>query len=182
LIAPIYDRVIRAKDLTALVSLSRLEGSERVLDAGGGTGRIALGLLGSAGQVVVADPSLAMLSHARSRNGLIPAACQAEALPFAHDAFDRIIMVDAFHHVEEQSVTLAEFWRVLRPGGLMVIEEPNIRRLAVKLVAMAERLALMRSRFRDPTWLADRLFSYGARTSIHEDGHTVWVVAEKSAA
>ena len=70
-------------------------------------------------------------------------------------------------------------WRVLKAGGVLVIEEPNIRRLLVRVVAMAERLALMRSRFRDPTWIAGRLSSIGAQVSIHQEGYTVWVVAEK---
>jgi len=182
LVAPIYDRVIKAKDLTALASLARLEGHERVLDAGGGTGRIGFGLKGRAGQMVVADPSLAMLSFARGKNGLAPVACLAEALPFPPASFDRVIMVDAFHHVSSQTKTLLEFCRVLKAGGLLVIEEPDIRQVLVKIVALAERLLLMRSRFRNASWMAEHLSSHGVQTSIHRDGHTIWVVAQKGPA
>jgi len=179
LLAPIYDRVIKSKELTALALLVRLSGDGRLLDAGGGTGRIGFGLKDQAGQVVVADSSLPMLAQARDKGGLISVACLAESLPFPAGSFDRIIMVDAFHHLHNQSRSLLEMWRVLKAGGVLVIEEPDIRRLVVKMVAMAERLALMRSRFRDPTWIAGRLSSPGAQVSIHQEGYTVWVVAEK---
>ena len=59
-------------------------------------------------------------------------------------------MVDALHHVIHQGQTAREMYRVLKPGGRIVIEEPDIRKFGVKLIAVAEKLLLMRSHFLSP--------------------------------
>jgi demethylmenaquinone methyltransferase/2-methoxy-6-polyprenyl-1,4-benzoquinol methylase len=81
------------------------------------------------------------------RKGLPTSIALAEQLPFADGTFDRLIMVDTFHHLDDQERAAREAVRVLAPGGVAVIEEPDIRLGAVRAVAMVERLLLMRSRF-----------------------------------
>jgi len=44
-------------------------------------------------------------------------------------SFDRVLMVDALHHVVNQAETICELYRVLKPGGRLVIEEPDLRNL-----------------------------------------------------
>jgi len=46
-------------------------------------------------------------------------------LPFADGAFDRILMVDTIHHLEDPAQTLAEMHRVLARDGLLLVFEPN---------------------------------------------------------
>ncbi|MBU6234369.1 MAG: methyltransferase domain-containing protein [Alphaproteobacteria bacterium] len=46
-------------------------------------------------------------------------------LPFADAQFDRVIMIDTIHHLEDAPKTLAEVARVLKPNGLFLIFEPN---------------------------------------------------------
>jgi hypothetical protein len=71
---------------------------------------------------------------------------------------------------------------VLKPGGRLVIEEPDITRFAVKLVALAERLALMGSSFSAPDEICAMIAAHGASARIASDGgFAVWVVAEKAA-
>jgi ubiquinone/menaquinone biosynthesis C-methylase UbiE len=98
-------------------------------------------------------------------------------LPLPDNFFQRVIMVDAFHHVEDQTETAGEFLRVLEPGGLIVIEEPDINTLGVKLIALVEKLLLMRSRFYSPEQIAS-FFSTKKRT-VTTKGNTTWVVVEK---
>ena len=115
-------------------------------------------------------------------NSLQPTNAHAERLPFPADSFDRILMVDAFHHVCDQLQTAAELMRVLAPGGRLVVEEPDIGRFAVKLVALAEKLALMRSHFVRPAVIKEMFEARGGRVSIHrvpDDRLNVWLVAEK---
>ena len=67
-------------------------------------------------------------------------------------------MVDALHHVINHGQTAREMYRVLKPGGRIVIEEPDIRSFYVKLIAVAEKLLLMRSHFLSPQ--RDRRFVF----------------------
>lgn len=46
-------------------------------------------------------------------------------LPFADQEFDKVVMVDTIHHLEEHRQTLDEVARVLKPGGMFLIFEPN---------------------------------------------------------
>jgi ubiquinone/menaquinone biosynthesis C-methylase UbiE len=147
LLAPFYDHFFGRQDLTLLHSLLALPVAGRLLDAGGGTGRVSQTLQEQAGQIVITDESGAMLRQAAPKNGLMPLLSPAERLPFPNASFDRVLVVDAFHHFAHQQQTIAEFWRVLTPGGRLVIEEPNIETWPVKLIALGEKLALMRSHF-----------------------------------
>lgn len=179
LLAPFYDRVIKSPDSKRLAEMTDLPISGRLLDAGGGTGRIAERLVEHAGRVVVSDSSLKMLRQARFREGLDLVGGETERLPFPDRCFERVVIVDSFHHLADQTRSLAEFWRVLTPGGLLVIEEPDIRRIAVKLVALAEKVTLFRSHFISAERIATLLREYKAQVTVHREGHTAWVVGEK---
>jgi hypothetical protein len=71
-----------------------------------------------------------------------------------------------------------ELWRTLQPGGRLVIEEPDVRLFVVKLVAIAERLALMRSRFLSPPRIAGLSPYPNARVRVEIDRHNAWVIVE----
>jgi len=58
-----------------------------VLDAGGGTGRVAQFLVGRTDQVVVADQTFEMLREARRKQGVIAVNSLTEDLPFANHHF-----------------------------------------------------------------------------------------------
>lgn len=177
-LAPIYDRVIRPKDPEKLIQLLKLPVQGRLLDAGGGTGRVAQGLYHLADSIIVADESLAMLEVARLKDGLTLLCSQSERLPFPSHHFERVLMVDALHHVKNQAETAGELWRVLKPGGRLVIEEPDVRVLSIKFVALAEKLALMRSHFLDPGRIAN-LFPQDAHVQIETEGYNAWIILEK---
>ena len=176
-IAPIFSRV-EYGSLDMMLKQADLPTPGRVLDAGGGTGRVANAIREHAGEVVIADPSIGMLRQA-DRTRLRLACSNSEALPFPNDFFERVIMVDALHHVIHQGQTAREMYRVLKPGGRLVIEEPDIRKFGVKLVAVAEKLLLMRSHFLSPQKIID-LFSFdSAKASIYGTEGNAWIVIEK---
>jgi ubiquinone/menaquinone biosynthesis C-methylase UbiE len=178
-IAPWYDRFIHFENVDRIASLLDLPVHGWLLDAGGGTGRIAQALTALASSIVIVDLSFGMVVQAAGKDGLKTVCSQTERLPFSDGSFERIIMVDAFHHVCDQIKTAKELWRVLKPGGRMVIEEPDIRSRSVKLVAVLERIALMQSHFLTPSRI-EGLFTYGnSRTWIVAEDHTSWVIIEK---
>jgi ubiquinone/menaquinone biosynthesis C-methylase UbiE len=179
-LAPWYDRVITPKEPEKLIKLASLPVQGWLLDAGGGTGRVAEMLQHMASRVVVADLSEGMLAKAVGKAGLFAVNSHTEALPFSDEAFDAVVIVDALHHVCDQAVTAGELFRVLKPGGSLVIEEPDIRKPAVKLIALLEKLAFMRSRFLSLEVMA-RLFAHpSARIRTEREGYTAWVIVEKS--
>ena len=48
-----------------------------------------------------------------------------EKLEEADHFFDRVIVNDAFHHVPNTAKVLKEFYRVLKPGGIVAMSEPG---------------------------------------------------------
>jgi ubiquinone/menaquinone biosynthesis C-methylase UbiE len=178
-LAPYYDRLIPTGSRQKLLELLALSPQHRVLDAGGGTGRIARILREYTRQVVVADISPGMLREASSNDSLLPVNSLAEYLPFATEYFDRVVMIDALHHVTNQAKTAQELWRVLKPGGWIVIEEPDIRTFAVKLIALGEKILLMRSHFLTPERIAG-LFEYpSVEISMHAESYNTWIVVKR---
>jgi ubiquinone/menaquinone biosynthesis C-methylase UbiE len=176
-LAPFYDRAMPFSRLELMLKMVALPADGLLLDAGGGTGRVASALLPYVRAALVADFSRGMLVQA-SRKGLPAIQTPAERLPFVSGTFERIIMVDALHHVYSQAETIAELWRVLAPGGRLVIEEPDVRTLTVKLVAVGEKLALMRSHFLSPPKIA-ALFPPQAKIRIETESYNAWVIVEK---
>jgi len=98
ILAPVYDRIVRpflgSLDHELWRKLLELPVDGRLLDAGGGTGRVSA-------------------------------------------------LVDSLHHFPRQRQVIRELARVISPGGLLVIEEFDIRRLPVKGLALLENLVLM---------------------------------------
>lgn len=178
-LAPFYERVIRLGKVDEFIQRVALPTSGWLLDAGGGTGRVAQALCEQAEHIVVADVSLGMLAQARSKGGLHVVNTLTEGLPFPGETFERVIMVDALHHVADQSLTVHEMWRVLKPGGRIVIEEPDVRMLIVKFVALAEKLALMRSHFLSPPQIEGLFPVENTEIHIEMDGYNAWIVIEK---
>jgi demethylmenaquinone methyltransferase/2-methoxy-6-polyprenyl-1,4-benzoquinol methylase len=181
-LAPFYDRIFDLNSKEQLQWLLALPTEGRLLDAGGGTGRIAASLQEDVGQVVVTDIAEGMLQQAAQKNGLNPLQTHVEFLPFPENSFERIVVVDAFHHFCNQHQAAAELWRVLAPGGRLVIEEPNVETWTVKFLAVAEKLALMRSHFYKPAAIQAMFHNLnaGARVEVHTDENfTAWIMVQK---
>lgn len=183
LLAPFYDCLIKPKSPEYLWDLAQLPTDGLLLDAGGGTGRVAQFMLEKAAQVILADLSLEMLAESCDKGDLLRVCSHTEAFPFPKESFARILMVDALHHVCDQPQTARELWRLLAPGGYLVIEEPDLRTFGVKLIAIAEKLALMRSHFLAPTAIAALFDIPEAQVCIETeiDGFNAWVIVHKPA-
>jgi demethylmenaquinone methyltransferase/2-methoxy-6-polyprenyl-1,4-benzoquinol methylase len=182
-VAPYYERVFGAQRADQLLAYLALEPGSSLLDIGGGTGQIAAQLAGFVNRVCVLEPSSGMLAQGRSK-GICLLQGVAESLPFPFASVDRILMVDAFHHLLDQRQTVRELVRILAPGGRLVIQEPDIDRWAVKWVALAEKMLWMRSRFytaEEIRAMFDRIAEsgVGGAVQIERQGHTAWVIVDK---
>ena len=101
--------------------LNALPSSSRVLDAGCGEGVLVEEY---AGRLDITGVD-ANYSSARVTTGSVT------ALPFPDASFDRALCLDVLEHLayEEQPRALAELFRVLRPGGELLVSVPNLAHL-----------------------------------------------------
>ncbi len=166
LLAPIYDLVIPPPDPARLRHLLRLPTQGRMLEAGGGTGRVSSLLFPLVGTLVINDLSAPMLREAKQKGTLHPVQSYVERLPFPDESFDRVFAVDALHHFDDQRTAVGELLRVLRNDGRLVIEEPDIRRFPVKIVALFEKIALMNSHFLTENEIRAMVASHGLDAQI----------------
>ena len=98
----------------------------RLLDVATGTGLVARGaveILGDPRGVVGVDPSGGMLREARTALSGPLVRGRGEALPFRDDTFDMLSMGFALRHVPDLEVAFREYWRVLKPGGRLLLLE-----------------------------------------------------------
>jgi demethylmenaquinone methyltransferase/2-methoxy-6-polyprenyl-1,4-benzoquinol methylase len=178
-LAPFYDQAIPFTTLKRLLEHGDFSKTDLVLDAGGGTGRVASALVPYVTKVVVADLSQGMLVQA-DRKGLDAVHSPTESLPFGENSFDRILMIDALHHVCNQQETTDELWRVLTPGGMLIIQEPDVRLISVKLVALAEKIALMRSHFLAPDKIAGLFKQQLCEIRQLDENYSTWTLVKKT--
>jgi demethylmenaquinone methyltransferase/2-methoxy-6-polyprenyl-1,4-benzoquinol methylase len=115
-----------------------------------------------------------MLRKARQFAGLVAVCASAGGLPYPDDCFDRILMVDALHHVSGQAQAVRELVRVLKPGGRLVIEEPDIQTRPVQWVSLAEKLAGMGSRFFTAAEGLALFQDLAGATHHHQQDYTTW--------
>jgi demethylmenaquinone methyltransferase/2-methoxy-6-polyprenyl-1,4-benzoquinol methylase len=103
-----------------------LRPGHRLLDVACGTGLVAVEaarILGGAENITCLDPSAGMLAIARSK---LPAQFirgRAEAMPLPDNTFDFLTMGYALRHVTSLEQAFAEYCRVLKPGGKLLILE-----------------------------------------------------------
>lgn len=112
----------------ALAELLGDVAGRRVLDAGCGSGPIYADLRAAGASVTGIDSSAAMLEQATLRLGAdadLAVADLGEPLPFDDDTFDDVVASQALHYLEDWSPTLAEFRRVLKPGGRLIVSEEH---------------------------------------------------------
>jgi ubiquinone/menaquinone biosynthesis C-methylase UbiE len=157
------DAVMRHAD-----ELGHPQGRERALDFGCGLGRVTRPLAGHFDECVGVDISEGMVRGAQELNADVPGATfvvnAADDLGrFADQSFDLVYSVIVLQHVPDRGAIesyIAEFCRVLRPGGLAIFQLPShiprifrlqwrrrlylaLRRLGVGAAFLYRRLRLM---------------------------------------
>jgi len=115
------------------LQLANLHAGQRALDVAGGTGDLAEGLarqVGERGLVALTDINGAMLERGRDRlidAGFADNVCcvqaDAEQLPFADASFHCVTIGFGLRNVTDKAQALASMFRVLKPGGQLLILE-----------------------------------------------------------
>jgi ubiquinone/menaquinone biosynthesis C-methylase UbiE len=133
-IPEVYDRCLgpllfdfAAADLARRV-MPRLPRGARVLEVACGTGIATEHLWREAPpgvRIVATDLNEAMVAYARGRRGALSEVtfetADAQALPFADGTFDAVVCQFGIMFFPDKASALAEFSRVLKPGGLLAM-------------------------------------------------------------
>ena len=104
---------------------------EKFADIGGGYGRLANEYLKRARKVYIFDYSKTELEQAKETFGdkIETKSGDIYELPFKDNELDGLMMVRVTHHLKHLDKAVAELYRVLKPGGVAVIEVANKRTL-----------------------------------------------------
>lgn len=115
------------------IDLCGIRPGNKVLDLAAGTGDLTRRfsrLVGEQGQVIAADINAAMLNVGRDRlldrgisRNVHYAQANAECLPFADNVFDCATMAFGLRNVTEKQAALDSLFRVLKPGGRLLVLE-----------------------------------------------------------
>lgn len=115
------------------IDCSGIRPGQKVLDLAGGTGDLAAKfsrIVGETGQVTLADINHSMLMVGKEKltnmgimANLNYVQANAEALPFPDNHFDLVTMAFGLRNVTEKSNALASIFRVLKPGGRLLVLE-----------------------------------------------------------
>lgn len=115
------------------IDCSGVRRGQRVLDLAGGTGDLAAKfsrMVGEQGQVVLADINDSMLKMGREKlrdHGIVGnisyVQANAEALPFPDNYFDCITISFGLRNVTDKDKALRSMFRVLKPGGRLLVLE-----------------------------------------------------------
>lgn len=103
----------------------------RFLDVGAGTGATGA-WLAEHGELIASDFMPLALGLNRERHDALGfVAADARHLPFDDGSFDLCLCVTVLYHqsIADPSVAVAELSRVVRPGGVVCLWEPGVRRL-----------------------------------------------------
>jgi len=113
------------------VEMSGVRKAGRVLDVAGGTGDLSslfASRVGDSGEVWLTDINREMLARGRDRlinaGHVMPALqCDAERLPLPDNYFDCAIVGFGLRNMTHKDRALAEMFRVVRPGGRVLVLE-----------------------------------------------------------
>jgi ubiquinone/menaquinone biosynthesis C-methylase UbiE len=139
----LVQRVVYRPPHDAVLRALRDAPCRTVLDVGCGTGQLAARLRRELprSHVVGCDFSAGMLAEARVRDRRTHwVQGDAGRLPFADAVFDAVVSTEAFHWFPDPGRALAEFRRVLRPAGRLLLALVNPRLAATgRIVELASR-------------------------------------------
>jgi len=163
LIGLFYDKIFPCPDFSFLLKEFEIKKGDKVLDMGGGTGRLAREIAKKfQTEVTVLDISESMLKNAKKYPFLKTILGNMEKTDFPSDSFDVIVCADAIHHFKNPEKTFSEMRRILKPEGRIYLEEFDIKKLKIKFLRFSEKYFLLEpGNFYSPKSLEKSLESHG---------------------
>ena len=106
-----------------------LMGDKRILDIGCATGNFLYKIqkINKEAELYGIDSSLRMIEIAKNKFKEIKFYnLKAEEANFPENFFDIITIIEAFHHLQNQTLALERISRILKPNGILLIVEPDL--------------------------------------------------------
>jgi ubiquinone/menaquinone biosynthesis C-methylase UbiE len=184
-VAHIYDFVLPKRKPIEFLALLQAHKTDKILEIGAGTGRIAkhygykvrdLTLLDPAENMLKRALELPQLTHAKTVVGY------SEQMNFSDNTFDKIVCYDSLHHWQQQMKGLREAYRILKPGGIIILMEVDQNHFWGRKVQLLERILQMKSQMHKPDFLQKMLEKIGFKNIIYDPtnhGLTYAVVGTK---
>ena len=100
------------------------QSGERILDIAAGTGTSSAALTKTGATVVAVDFSAGMIAEGKRRHPELEfIEADAEKLPFGDNEFDAVTISFGLRNINDPRAAIAEMYRVLKPGGRLVVTE-----------------------------------------------------------
>lgn len=119
----------RAEKIAIKKFFEKIPQKESLIDIGAGFGRLTSAYSPLFKKCFLVDPSEDLLGQAKLNfkglKNLTFKVGEAEKLPVDSESFDVALMVRVIHHLEDPTKALAEVYRVLKPGGFLILEFAN---------------------------------------------------------
>jgi ubiquinone/menaquinone biosynthesis C-methylase UbiE len=148
------------KNRPLLTELLALTPNDILLDIGGGTGMIVDQILvkSSCEGYIVEVEQKKLLYAARKRKNINLVNASADFIPFPYEYFSKVMSIVAFHHFSDQDSALEEIKRVLKPGGLLILNEIDPSTFKGKIVSFGENtVKKMNCKYYSPSQLHEKV-------------------------
>jgi|GEM_PF-1263729 len=124
----IYKKMMYMTRVQKAMEFMDPKSSDNILEIGCGEGYYTNKLLEKTNNVTATDIAEKFLEKARKNTdnrAIKYIACPAEKLPFPDNFFDKVFISEVIEHLLDWEVGIKEIFRVLKPGGYVVITTPS---------------------------------------------------------
>lgn len=161
-----YDIFMKAFQLYKVEEIKdslKLQGNEKIVDIGGGTGYLAQHLCDQCRKIYVVDESERMLSQIKTSEKILPILGDGLHTNFEDGSMDVVILADVMHHIEKQQKLMEEAHRILKEKGRILVLDFDRKHLRTKLLGCFEYFLFGKLYFRTSKEAKDLL---GGKFSI----------------
>ena len=169
--AAIVDKPQSRAEMAAKIVASNPQG--RYIEIGAGSGEVMLSAVDHYEQMIATEMSVEraqfMANNFKEVSDKIQVICnniETDGLPYPDDYFDTAVMIAVIEHLIDPIMAVKELYRVLKPGGRLIIDTPNIAK-------WTRRIKLMMGYFPSTASLSEGLLCYDRKspTDLYDEGH-----------